>query len=145
MKLNIYVYPVGSVSINTHFIICVSVCSSIHQSILMHFKMSCRCQSFAFKYFLVCVLLPELLCVCRLVFSFEIKFAYSEIRILLCFDKCKHSVTIYLQEKNQKKSHGSDNLCHFLRMFKWVKFFISHFSRSQILQLTNFLVSVCAF
>lgn len=54
---HLYVYPVGSViSINTHFIICVSVCSSIHQSILMHFKMSCRCQSFAFKYFSVCII-----------------------------------------------------------------------------------------
>lgn len=60
---HLYVYPVGSViSINTHFIICVSVCSSIHQSILMHFKMSCRCQSFAFKYFSVCIITRVIMC-----------------------------------------------------------------------------------
>lgn len=60
---HLYVYPVGSViSINIHFIICVSVCSSIHQSILMHFKMSCRCQSFAFKYFSVCIITRVIMC-----------------------------------------------------------------------------------
>lgn len=60
---HLYVYPVVSViSINTHFIICVSVCSSIHQSILMHFKMSCRCQSFAFKYFSVCIITRVIMC-----------------------------------------------------------------------------------
>ena len=38
-------------------------------------------------------------------FSFEIKFAYTEKHISLCFDKCKHSVTsIFTEKKKLKKS-----------------------------------------